>query len=80
MAVYGQRTLVERNSTPHPVSDRTRDFAKRYCGSGAAGGANQHKSSSNVAELHTLLKSTIMIRRLKKDILKQLPPKKRNVT
>ena len=35
--------------------------------------------ASNVRELHAMLVGTVMLRRLKKDILHELPPKKRNV-
>jgi SWI/SNF-related matrix-associated actin-dependent regulator 1 of chromatin subfamily A len=35
--------------------------------------------SSNLEELQELLRSTFMVRRLKKDVLKELPPKRRQV-
>ena len=61
------------------------NFAKRYC--------NAHKEwvsktkevwmfdgASNLDELSERLRSTCMVRRLKKDVLKDLPPKRRTVT
>ena len=55
-------------------------FGMRYCGptKNYFTGFMEYKGSSNEAELHTLLK-TVMIRRLKKDVLKELPPKQRIV-
>lgn len=40
-------------------------------------GDNAYKGANHTQELHVILTSTIMIRRLKKDILLQLPKKKR---
>jgi SWI/SNF-related matrix-associated actin-dependent regulator 1 of chromatin subfamily A len=45
----------------------------------STGASMEYNGASNTAELHTLLKSTVMIRRLKKDILHMLPRKKRIV-
>ena len=42
-------------------------------------GGPQYKGASNTHELHLLLTDTLMIRRLKKDILTQLPDKSRTV-
>ena len=59
------------------------DFCRRYCrgrgpGSGSWG-AESKVGASNTAELHAMLFGTIMIRRLKKDTLTELPPKSRHL-
>eukprot|EP00051_Salpingoeca_urceolata_P018895 m.269365 g.269365 ORF g.269365 m.269365 type:complete len:1204 (+) comp19302_c0_seq2:210-3821(+) len=54
------------------------DFTKRYCDAHRDHfGRWNTKGSSNLPELHQRLSSTVMIRRLKKDVLKQLPAKRR---
>jgi SWI/SNF-related matrix-associated actin-dependent regulator of chromatin subfamily A-like protein 1 len=47
-------------------------FLKRYCNLDHDGTG---KGCSNAAELHKILTDTFMIRRLKEDVLKDLPPK-----
>jgi SWI/SNF-related matrix-associated actin-dependent regulator 1 of chromatin subfamily A len=56
-----------------------RDFGVRYCDPKASRFTHglDFEGASNLSELHYLLKSTIMIRRLKKDVLDQLPEKRR---
>lgn len=55
-------------------------FAKRYCGGGNGfAGSLQTDGASHLDELQDRLRSSIMVRRLKKDVLKDLPPKRRQV-
>lgn len=71
--------------------DNMKEFGKRYCKDARPSskkglfnshnrhswGDNSFKGSNNTTELHITLTATVMIRRLKKDILQQLPPKHR---
>ena len=60
-------------------------FCRRYCqgrgtGTGASSWGGEGKvGASNTEELHAMLFGTIMIRRLKKDMLTELPLKKRHI-
>lgn len=54
-------------------------YGIRYCGGTKSSGYWDFTGSSNLAELQDILRSTIMVRRLKKDVLKELPPKRRQV-
>lgn len=54
-------------------------FARRYCAATKGRWGWDFSGASNLAELHNILRSTIMIRRLKKDVLAELPPKQRQV-
>ena len=53
-------------------------FVKRYCNAYYNGWSWDYSGSSNEEELQSRLRSTIMIRRLKKDVLKELPDKIRH--
>lgn len=55
-------------------------FAKRYCKGKKGAYRSEYNGASNTAELQLMLLQSIMIRRLKKDILKHLPEKLRHVT
>ncbi|WOL10504.1 SWI/SNF-related matrix-associated actin-dependent regulator of chromatin [Canna indica] len=50
------------------------EYGNRYCKGGIFG---LYQGASNHEELHSLMKATVMIRRLKKDVLTQLPVKRR---
>jgi SWI/SNF-related matrix-associated actin-dependent regulator of chromatin subfamily A-like protein 1 len=55
-------------------------FGLRYCDAKEERfrrGVWNYKGSSHLGELHLLLSSTVMIRRLKNDVLRQLPDKRR---
>ncbi len=54
-------------------------YAKRYCNAYYNGYGWDFRGASNLEELQGKLRSTIMIRRLKKDVLKELPPKSRKI-
>ena len=56
------------------VWDSYKEFAGKFCQGGSA-----DSGSSNLVSLQSLLRSTVMIRRLKKDVLKDLPPKRRHI-
>lgn len=54
-------------------------FALRYCAAQQNGHGWDFSGSSHLDELQDRLRSTIMVRRLKKDVLTELPPKRRQV-
>ena len=54
-------------------------FARRYCAAKQNGFGWDFSGHSNEAELQHKLRSTIMVRRLKKDVLTELPAKQRQV-
>lgn len=54
-----------------------RDFAIRYCDGRQGPFAFEAKGATNTEELVVIMEKTHMIRRLKKDVLDQLPPKRR---
>ncbi|GAV85340.1 SNF2_N domain-containing protein/Helicase_C domain-containing protein [Cephalotus follicularis] len=56
------------------VYNNVHEYGSRYCKGGIFG---VYQGASNHEELHNLMKATIMIRRLKKDVLSQLPVKRR---
>ena len=54
-------------------------FVKRYCAGYKGKWGWDVSGASNLDELQTKLRDGIMVRRLKKDVLKELPPKRRQV-
>ncbi|KAJ6355755.1 hypothetical protein OIU78_003979 [Salix suchowensis] len=56
------------------VYKNVHDYGNRYCKGGIFGA---YQGASNHEELHNLMKATVMIRRLKKDVLSELPVKRR---
>lgn len=54
-------------------------FAQRYCEPEWKPWGWQYKGATNIDKLHRILKKRCMIRRLKKDVLGELPPKTREV-
>jgi SWI/SNF-related matrix-associated actin-dependent regulator 1 of chromatin subfamily A len=54
-------------------------FAMRYCGATHNGYGWDFSGASNLEELQTKLRSKFMIRRLKADVLTELPPKQRQI-
>ncbi|KAJ4825994.1 hypothetical protein Tsubulata_033218 [Turnera subulata] len=56
------------------VYKNVHEYGNRYCKGGMFG---VYQGASNHEELHNLMKSTVMIRRLKKDVLAELPVKRR---
>uniref|UniRef100_A0A2N9E6B8 Helicase C-terminal domain-containing protein n=1 Tax=Fagus sylvatica TaxID=28930 RepID=A0A2N9E6B8_FAGSY len=56
------------------VYKNVHEYGNRYCKGGIFG---IYQGASNHEELHNLMKATVMIRRLKKDVLSELPVKRR---
>jgi len=54
-------------------------YAKRYCGAHQGRWGWDFSGSSNLDELQDGLRSSCMVRRLKKDVLTDLPPKRRQI-
>ena len=54
-------------------------YAKRYCDAQQNGYGWDISGSSNLDELQEKLRANIMVRRLKEDVLPELPPKRRQV-
>jgi SWI/SNF-related matrix-associated actin-dependent regulator 1 of chromatin subfamily A len=54
-------------------------YARRYCAATQGAHGWDFSGASNLEELQDKLRQTIMVRRLKKDVLKELPPKRRQI-
>jgi SWI/SNF-related matrix-associated actin-dependent regulator 1 of chromatin subfamily A len=56
-----------------------KEYAKRYCRSSKGRYFSDYRGASNTQELHIMLSNTVMIRRLKKDVMARLPKKQRSI-
>jgi SWI/SNF-related matrix-associated actin-dependent regulator 1 of chromatin subfamily A len=61
-------------------SDMWQRFHVRYCGAVKTRHGWDTSGADNLDELNQILRSTIMIRRMKEDVLTELPPKTRKTT
>ena len=64
---------------PQGLGKNKMAFAKRYCAAYQSGYGWDFTGASNLPELQAKLRASIMIRRLKKDVLKELPAKRRQI-
>jgi len=71
-------TLIH-NLDPDGLGRSFFKYALRYCGATQTKYGWDFKGSSNLDELQDYLRSKFMVRRLKADVLKDLPPKRRQV-
>lgn len=53
---------------------KMKDFGERYCGGNRF---DRYGGAQNLDELHSMLRGSVMVRRLKADVLSQLPKKRR---
>jgi SWI/SNF-related matrix-associated actin-dependent regulator 1 of chromatin subfamily A len=68
--IYNAVHLIKPELFPNQM-----DFARTYCGARLTQYGWDFNGSTNTKQLHSILTDTIMIRRLKKDVLKDLPDK-----
>lgn len=66
--------LLDRESWPNFFA-----FGRKYCNGHQGKWGWDWSGASNLDELNEKLRSTIMIRRMKKDVLAELPPKRRQI-
>jgi SWI/SNF-related matrix-associated actin-dependent regulator 1 of chromatin subfamily A len=80
-------TKTSKKKERTPTEENLYRFRMRYCGpkrlvfwkGGRQRIAYEFKGGSNLGELNQRLRETCMIRRFKKDVLSQLPPKRRQI-
>lgn len=68
-----------READPDGLGKNWEDFAFQYCDATMTAFGLDASGGSNLEELNDILRKTFMIRRLKKHVLKDLPPKTREV-
>jgi len=68
--IYNAWKIIDPENCPPFVT-----FGNLYCG----GSFVDYKGATNLSELHNILKKTILIRRLKKDVLPELPDKQKTI-
>ncbi len=68
--IYNAINIIDPTIFPYYTQ-----FAERYCNRQWTPYGVDDSGSSNTGELHNILKDTVMIRRLKADVLSDLPPK-----
>ncbi|VDN45506.1 unnamed protein product [Dibothriocephalus latus] len=75
MELYPQITAVR----PTLFKGGFHEFGLRYCAAKENPWGWDYSGCSNMQELQIILEGTIMIRRVKTEVLSQLPPKRREV-
>ena len=68
-----------RSLDPFGLGKNWKAFVTRYCAGHQTGYGWDVSGASNLAELQAKLRASIMIRRLKKDVLTELPAKRRQI-
>lgn len=74
MELYTQICMIKPNLFGNFV-----DYGIRYCAGKSTNFGWDFSGSCNMEELHLVLQETVMIRRLKSEVMTQLPPKRRQV-
>jgi SWI/SNF-related matrix-associated actin-dependent regulator 1 of chromatin subfamily A len=76
--LYSLLSITDPNAYPADGVFKT-GFAKRYCGAVRTKYGWDLSGATNLPELQETLRSSLMIRRLKEDVLKELPAKRRQI-